>query len=197
MLDRPEIPWHRAGREDIGVICIMAYIEELESFLKFAYKARKEYEDAIEQVRKIDLATQDILHAVELEEHSNLEYIRLSCILKDLRKERRKAKDKQAMLKPLVDVFNKHTQTMGEFGRALGEMRKFERGMGSRQYDWRTDIVKRTLGHQEEIKATKNGMERKRSSICRKIVGKVFPKPSRKEAISFLMAPDKEKEPES
>ena len=71
----------------------MKYSEHVENFLNFLREAQREYNIAADDEKSANGATQDILHSIELEEHKYHEYARLSKALREVRQERRRAKD--------------------------------------------------------------------------------------------------------
>lgn len=86
--------------------------------------------------------TQDILHALELQDLSYHQQAKLAKKLVDVRKRRRKAKDMIAQIEPLFKWANTNKKSIDELKQVLGNIRKLEKGAENRFYNPRTDILK-------------------------------------------------------
>lgn len=86
--------------------------------------------------------TQDILHALELQDLSYHRQAKLAKKLVDVRKRRRKAKDMIAQIEPLLKWANTNKKSIDELKQVLGNIRKLEKGAENRFYNPRTDILK-------------------------------------------------------
>lgn len=126
------------------------YSKHIDEFLRFLREAKQEYDIAILGQSETEKETQDILHAVELDRHTYHEHARLSKTLKEVREERRKAKDKREQLEPIVKWGEENEKTVKELERLLGEVRKIEKKMGKRVYIPRTEILKKVKGTKNE-----------------------------------------------
>ena len=127
-----------------------AYSEYVSDFLDFMQRVSTGYPAEQQQVELMEAQTQDILHELELESHSGPEMVLLAKALRDVRRERRLAKDNVVMLKPLADWAEKYKNVTNSLKNALGAERKAEAYVQERAYYGRTDIVQKTLRKAEE-----------------------------------------------
>ena len=79
--------------------------KNIETFLNFYDKAKREYDIAYENVNKCDKLTQDLLHQLELDSVSYKEKNEIATRLKYCRKDRRYWKDIVEELEPFVAMF--------------------------------------------------------------------------------------------
>lgn len=126
------------------------YSELISDFLGMLREAQQEYNIAEAEEHDANNETQDILHSVELDDMKYHEYARLSIALRDVRQQRRKAKDKTQELQPIIDFLSTNAKVVKAIERLLGDVRKAERSTEGRAYAPRTDIVERTLGGQQK-----------------------------------------------
>lgn len=119
--------------------------EKLDEFLSFLRQSKIDYK--VLQSKETDLndAIQDIQHNLEFEDHSYHEYARLSKATKSVRNERREVKKDIELLKGIVDWANENDKVIKDLERLLGNLRKTEKLIESRQYKYRTSIVEDTL----------------------------------------------------
>lgn len=123
----------------------MKYSEQIAGFLRFLREAQQEYSIATAEEQEANNATQDILHRIELNENKYHEYARLSIALRDIRRQRRAAKDKQLKLQPVIDLLEQEQKLVKTLERLLGDVRKAEKSAEGRAYCPRTDAVERAL----------------------------------------------------
>ena len=124
--------------------------EDIEGFLNFLREAQREYNIAADDEKSANGATQDILHSIELGEHKYHEYARLSKALREVRQERRRAKDIEQQIQPLQEWAAENAKAIKSLEQVLGADRKAERNMQERHYIPRTDVVKKILGGEED-----------------------------------------------
>jgi len=115
--------------------------EPLNNFLSFIRGIESQYRMAVAEEQETDDITQDIMHSLELEEHTYHEYAQLSKELAQVRKERRMAKDTIAVLKPVLDWADKNTTVIRELEALLGAVRKSEQKLNNRLYTSKTNNV--------------------------------------------------------
>lgn len=125
------------------------YSERIADFLNFLREAQQEYNIAMAEEAEANNATQDILHTIELRDNKYHDYARLSIALRDIRQQRRRAKNRIQALQPIVDMAGENAQTIKAFERVLGEVRKAERNAESRVYTPRTDIAEWALAQRK------------------------------------------------
>ena len=90
-------------------------------------------------------ATQDILHWFELYNFRGIEAVKVAHKLREIRHQRREAKDVAWLTSPVVDWIQRHRAEIKELERLLGEVRKRERRTENRIYTPKTSIMERTL----------------------------------------------------
>ena len=127
----------------------MNYSEQIERFLNFLREARQEYDIAAAEETEANNATQDLLHSLELDDNKYHDSARIALALKQIRKERREAKDKEVKLQPIIDWSAENIRVIQELEQLLGAVRKAERNSVGRRYIPKTDVLKKTL---KEIK---------------------------------------------
>ena len=127
----------------------MNYSEQIEKFLNFLREARQEYDIAAAEETEANNATQDLLHSLELDDNKYHDSARIALALKQIRKERREAKDKEVKLQPIIDWSAENIRVIQELEQLLGAVRKAERNSVGRRYIPKTDVLKKTL---KEIK---------------------------------------------
>lgn len=119
--------------------------EHIKAFLDWLREARRNYNIAIEDEQDANNEQQDILHSIELEDHSQQETARLTEALKETRQRRREAKKQIERLKPIREFVDYKADIIRAMERLLGDVRQAERLVENRTYTYRTDIVARTL----------------------------------------------------
>ena len=115
---------------------------QIENFLRFLMNCDEEYNIAVSRENDADAATQDILHHIELEENSQLDYIYEGLQLHRIRKERRRAKDTQQLTKPIKEWAEVNKRIIKELEQLLGEVRRQERYIENRSYTPKTDVLR-------------------------------------------------------
>ncbi len=106
----------------------------IESFLDFIREANTQLNIAVMVEQETNDQTQDILHRLELQEHTYHEYATHSKELKKIRKERREAKDTIACLTPIVTWADENKSVIKGLEQLLGVVRKAERSTEQRIY---------------------------------------------------------------
>ena len=113
--------------------------KELEQFLDFVNNAESLMDQAIAGQQEAEAETQDILHALELENHSYHE----AASLAKVRQTRRQEKDIVAQLAPVVEWLKENDVAVRRLQRVLGELRKVERNTQNRFYTPRTNVLEK------------------------------------------------------
>ena len=108
--------------------------KDIESFLDFLREANTQLNIAIMVEQEANDQTQDILHRLELQEHTYHEYAAHSKELKKIRQERREAKDKISCLTPIVTWAEENKSLVKGLEQLLGAVRKAERSTEQRIY---------------------------------------------------------------
>ena len=105
----------------------MQYRDQLEGFLEFLRKAQRDYQIAAEEEREKEAATQDLQHSLELQENSYHALAKISKVMAQVRRERRKAKDQQQLLQPIVEWIAQNTKVINSLEQLLGAVRRAEK----------------------------------------------------------------------
>ena len=108
--------------------------KSIEAFLDFLREASTQLNIAIMVEQEANDQTQDILHRLELQEHTHHEYAAYAKELKKIRQERRKAKDKISCLTPIVAWADENKSVIKGLEQLLGIVRKAERSTEQRIY---------------------------------------------------------------
>lgn len=116
----------------------MENIEETTVMIRDSIKdLPKRYKQNEIEMKKLDLETQDLLHVVEL---GKVDAILRQKIFEDLRKvrqARRKIKEENELLAPIVDVLDGLKNKLHEFDNGLGKIRKVKVAQSNRRYGFR------------------------------------------------------------
>ena len=117
------------------------YSECVSDFLNFLRDAAQQYRMAVTTQQESENETQDILHSLELENHTYNEVARLGKRLSEVRKNRRSAKDIIAATSPIVDWADTNAASIKAIERLLGDVRKGERYAENRIFTPRTAVL--------------------------------------------------------
>lgn len=119
--------------------------ECVEDVIRFFQEAVKEYHHSLSIVKHCEDKTQDIMHELELVDHTYHERAKLAQELAEVRQQRRAAKDMCEILSPLATWYEKQQTAVSALTRVLGEMRKIDERRNNRLY------YKRAGGNHEVI----------------------------------------------
>ena len=114
---------------------------KIENFLKFCRSCTEANRLAAVAEIDMDNQTQDILHNIEINDNFPDDYILQGLALKNIRKERREAKDIQKITHPVVQWVQQNQKTINELEKLLGAVRKAEKSTQGRMYSNRTKIL--------------------------------------------------------
>lgn len=117
------------------------YSAGLSEFLAYIRSCAEQASMAAEDEKQADAETQDILHTLELDRHSYSEVAHLGKKLIAVRQRRRKAKETQEALLPIVGWAEANRPAVKALERVLGEMRKAEKRQETRIYAQRTHVL--------------------------------------------------------
>lgn len=111
----------------------------IEGFINTVEEAQRDYDWNYEEVNRLNLLQQDLLHMLEL---SDLKYSgrgKVATQLRNCRIDRRASKDTVEMLEPFLEQINsdKGVQMMRFLKELLGQTRNIEKNMGVRVYRFR------------------------------------------------------------
>lgn len=108
--------------------------KNIEDFLAFLRECEQQFYMAqAEEIEQNDI-TQDILHSLELQEHSYHELASLSKELAQSRKKRREAKDILSTTSPVLNWMENNRKIIKDLENLLGSARKAERSTENRIY---------------------------------------------------------------
>ncbi len=123
----------------------MNYSKQIESFLNFLREAETNYHIALSEQISKNNETQDLLHRLELDDDGYHDSAKIAKVLRQVRQERRSAKDMETVTEPIVLYLENNKKTINCLERLLGDVRKAEKSIENRFYINRTDIVESTL----------------------------------------------------
>lgn len=117
------------------------FSNQIDAFLKFCRSCQDL--NKIAAVKEIDLdnQTQDILHNIELNENYPDDYVVQGLALRNIRKERRDAKDIQRITYSVAQWVKQNQKTINELEKLLGSVRKAEKSTTGRLYMNRTKVL--------------------------------------------------------
>ena len=110
------------------------YTMQLSQCLAHLREAESALSSMQTELKYCDDRTQDILHDLELNEHTYHERGKLTNELIDIRKRRRVAKDTIEILTPLHEWANTQSRALRQLESVLGEMRKIDVKRVNRMY---------------------------------------------------------------
>ena len=117
------------------------FSNEIENFLSFCRECVDANRRAAITEMDADNQIQDILHNIELNENYPDDYVLQGLALKNIRKDRRVAKDVIRITYPVVQWVNQNQKTINELEKLLGAVRKAENNTVGRMYSNRTKIL--------------------------------------------------------
>lgn len=112
----------------------------------------REYEEAYEDVGRMDNRTQDILHELELLDLPDEEVARLGEELRAVRRNRRFAKNYVTAAQPMYDYIKANPHVHQDIIRVNGDVQRISRGFANRKYLPRE---KTSMAHAFEVAASK------------------------------------------
>lgn len=126
--------------------------ECVECILSFINAAIKEREMHLGIVKYCEDKTQDIMHELELVDHTYHERAKLAQELAEVRQQRRVSKNICEILAPLVTWCEKEQSAINGLKRVLGDMRKIDERRDNRLYYKRADGNHEIIGNIPEKK---------------------------------------------
>ncbi|MCD8089559.1 MAG: hypothetical protein LUD81_02875 [Clostridiales bacterium] len=124
---------------------------EIERFLNFLKEAQFKHNEAMTAGYEADAATQDILHNLEIYEHTCEEFAMLSEGLKKIRIDRRNAKDNKELLQYVVDWADEYKKAYRALEKVLSDVKNREKAIKTRTYKARTSIIKEIMEEQKDV----------------------------------------------
>lgn len=118
--------------------------KNIEQFLQALRDAESAYKMAEADEQEANAETQDLLHCLELEEHSYNEFAKLAKAMKCVRNKRRDAKNTMEECLPVLDWIDRNRDVVKSLEKLLGDCRKAEKfTQGNRIYTPRTKILEK------------------------------------------------------
>lgn len=108
--------------------------EQISDFLNLLTSATASYKYMNDKMEEQNKLTQDILHALELENLHYKECAKLATQLKKVRRSRRGYKDSVEELEPIVNFVENNKKFLDMLRQCLGEVRKQEKYHSKRRY---------------------------------------------------------------
>lgn len=108
--------------------------KQIEDFLAYLRDTESKYHMAQATEEEKFAETNDLLHRLELQEHSYHEYAKLAKEIAEVRKERRDAKDFISMSDPIIYWIDANKTCIKSLEQLLGDVRKAERATENRIY---------------------------------------------------------------
>lgn len=106
----------------------------IENFLAFMRECESQYHMAEAEEQETSGLINDILHSLELEDHSYHEFANLGKELKEARQRRRTAKDIKLTVQPVLAWTDENRNVIKGLERLLGDVRKAEKNTENRIY---------------------------------------------------------------
>lgn len=131
--------------------------EQIAAFLNFLRDCQDEYCIARAREHEHTDEMQDLLHHIEFDEDSYDDFAKAAEAIKEVRLNRRAAKEKRLLLQIVADWRQKNRDAISGMERLLGDVRKAEQNAGWRMFTPRTDIIERTFKSAEYEKQLNNG----------------------------------------
>lgn len=120
--------------------------KDISNFLDTIRDVRLSYQSHVDEKRKSEEETQDILHTLELRKNSAVELTRLMVKLRNVRRCRRYHKEQIEIMQPVYDWAKKNKPALDDLQKVLGDTRKIEKDFDGRIYFLRTSVVKDSIG---------------------------------------------------
>lgn len=112
----------------------MTVSQQVDAFLTFLRDTQRAYAIAETTEKEADNATQDILHALELQDHTDEELLDLARRLTQARRDRREAKDCREETTPVLEYTANYAPEVKHLEALLGNTRRIERNHQNRVY---------------------------------------------------------------
>lgn len=113
--------------------------KDVENVLRFFREAEEEAAHAADEQRECEDLQNDILHDLELVDHTHNERGHMGKQLAEIRRKRRVVKDACELLDPLLRWTTIYDKAIKDLQRTLGEMRKIEDRQKNRLYRRKAD----------------------------------------------------------
>lgn len=138
--DQGNVDQHFLGG-NIGDFDTTHALSHLEDFTAWCRQVVERYKGNERAVEMLDAQMQDIMHYIELSENlGGVDGYRSYCLLRDVRRERRKCKSENDLLRPLYEYLSDRV-VMNQLAQVLGKIRSANETISKRQYVLRTDVT--------------------------------------------------------
>lgn len=120
---------------------LLCYSKPIEEFLAYIRQAKEQNQFAKNTEREKENETQDILHRLELSNDKYHITAKLAKKLREVRQERRHAKDTVSLTEPILAWSENNKPAIRSLEKLLGELRKSEKLIENRFYTAKTDVM--------------------------------------------------------
>jgi len=117
-----------------------AFEQYLTEFLQVMRESNKRYDVAVLAEAEPNMATQDILHAIELAP-STVDFASIIPLLHKLRTDRRVTKKELEVTTRIKEWYNKNEKCINELQNVLGDIRKILDRQPNDIYSWKTNVI--------------------------------------------------------
>lgn len=131
--------------------------ETIKEFAKNIRAMLERYEENAETIIEMENATQDILHLSEMWSKRNApDGCQMDIITMEIRKERRRCKNENAILQPVYDLFHA-TPLLDKLAAVQGDCGKIKRSIAAKGYSIRTNVLDDILTKLQQHKKQRHG----------------------------------------
>ena len=119
--------------------------EKISDFLNFISQSKSDYDYYLGALSMTEPKILDLLHEIELVPHNAIDMVRVYKKIREVRQERRQAKDAIKELTPIITWIEENKREIETLKRTLGDVRKIEKMEENRTYAYRTTVVEETF----------------------------------------------------
>lgn len=112
----------------------MDVLNGIEQFRDMLQEIPKQYEFNQQEVKRLEQERNDLMHLAEFEKYNAFEGYSYFSRLGEISQERRKIKDENELLEPIVKMIEKKTITTEKLNQVIGQCRKIIKNHEKRSY---------------------------------------------------------------
>jgi len=113
---------------------IPSELESLKEANSYLRNARTRYQTLYDEVGVCEKAMGDVVHSIEYKKFNRTQASRIVRLAKDIRRQRRAAKEEKEILEPLIELMDKYPRLVDDISAALGKVKRIVNEQGSRVY---------------------------------------------------------------
>lgn len=106
-------------------------LKEANSYLR---NAKVRYQTLYDEVGVCEKAMGDVVHSIEYKKFNRTQASRIVRLAKDIRRQRRAAKEEKEILEPLIELLNKYPRLTEDISAALGKIKRITNEQDTRIY---------------------------------------------------------------